>query len=133
MAEELVQETFVRLWRASGRFDPELGSVRAFLFTLAHRARVDLLRRRPPQAAELPLELGATSDGIDDLVSGLHLREALATLPDHHRTVLELVYDEDLPQQAVAERLGIPAGTVKSRTFHALRALRAALTEEVVS
>lgn len=130
LAEEVVQETFVRLWRAAAGFDEQRGSVRAFVYTLAHRTAVDLHRRRPTPASELPDQLGGPGDGIEDLVRDLDVHHALQGLSEHHRVVLELTYLEDLPQQAVAERLGVPTGTVKSRIYHALRALRTRMTEE---
>lgn len=127
LAEELVQETFVRLWRSSGRFDPARGSAGSFLFTLARRAAIDMHRRRPPVTSPVPELDDGGSARFDQLVEELALREALSQLPDHHREVLELAYFEDLTQESIGRRLGVPPGTVKSRTFHALRTLRGLL------
>jgi RNA polymerase sigma-70 factor, ECF subfamily len=134
LAEELVQETFVRLWRSSGRFDPARASVRTFLFTLARRAAVDLFRRqssRPRSAG--PLDEGhealTSDDAFEQLLLGLDVRAALDALSPKHREVLELHVLADLTQAQVAERLDVPLGTVKTRTYHALRALRDALRE----
>jgi RNA polymerase sigma-70 factor (ECF subfamily) len=133
LAEDLVQETFVGLLRAAPRFDASRGTVRALLFTIARRNAIDLHRRRTAAGgpmAELPLELADDGDdAFDALVAEVDLRAALAELPDQQREVIELAYDADLAQPAIAERLGIPLGTVKSRTSNALRALRAALDE----
>ena len=130
LAEELVQETFLRLWRSASRFDPARGSVRSFLFTIARRRAIDLWRRpssRPfepdPEAAD------ASSDAVEALLLGITVRDAMNGLSPEHRQVLELAYDEHLTQARIAERLGLPLGTVKSRTFHALRALKLALEE----
>jgi RNA polymerase sigma-70 factor, ECF subfamily len=101
MAEELVQETFLRLWRGAQRFDPERGSVRNYIFTIAPRSAVDLMRR----SASRPLPTGHAADqqldllegeAFDALVLGLDVREALNALSAKHREVLELMVDEDL-------------------------------------
>jgi RNA polymerase sigma-70 factor, ECF subfamily len=133
LAEDLVQETFVRLWRSAGRYDPERGSVRTFVFTLARRAAADLWRRRGgtlSAALEEPEQADAAgSDAFEHLLVRLDVREALEALSPAHREVLELQYERDLTQRQVAERLGVPLGTVKSRTLYALRALRSELKE----
>ena len=131
MAEELVQESFLRLWRSAARYDAERGSVRTFLFTIARRVAVDLLRRsgsRPLPTTEASAER-STEEAFDALVLGLDVRDALAALGPKHRQVLELILDEDLGATGIAARLGIPVGTVKTRIFYGLRALRAQLEE----
>ena len=130
MAEELVQETFVRLWRSAGRYDPERGSVRTFLFTIARRVAVDLLRRSAsrPLSSQEHVEL-VEDDSFDALLLSLDVRDALEALSSKHRSVLELMLDEDLGQAEIAARLRIPLGTVKTRTFYGLRALRLELEE----
>lgn len=132
LAEELVQETFVRLWRSAPRFDSEQGTVRTFLFTIARRAAVDL-RRRPSSRplAELSEDGGgaASDDAFESLLLGLEVRDAMEALSDDHRETLELYYEHDLSQRQISERLGVPIGTVKTRTHYALRALRDALEE----
>jgi RNA polymerase sigma-70 factor, ECF subfamily len=132
LAEDLVQETFVRLWRSAARYDPTRSSVRTFVFTLARRAAVDLWRRR----GTLPLELEepaltdvAGNEAYEHLVLRLAVGEALDELSEAHREVLVLQYREDLTQAQVAERLQIPLGTVKSRSAHALKALERCLEE----
>ncbi len=133
LAEDLVQETFVRLWRSAHRFDPGRSSVRTFVYTLARRAAVDLWRRSSrspaPTAAEPETEDAVGGAAFDELLVRLDVGEALAALTPVHRAVLELQYHGDLTQTQVAERLGIPLGTVKSRTLYALRALAAELKE----
>ncbi len=133
LAEDLVQETFVRLWRSAHRFDPGRSSVRTFVYTLARRAAVDLWRRssRSPAvtAAGPETEDAVGGAAFDELTVRLDVGEALAALTPTHREVLELQYHRDLSQSQVAERLGIPLGTVKSRTLYALRALFTELKE----
>jgi RNA polymerase sigma-70 factor (ECF subfamily) len=130
LAEELVQETFVRLWRKAGQFDPEKGSVATFVFTIARRIAVDLWRRPSsrPFAPE-PMDEAAPGDAMDRVLVGLTVRHALDSLSPAHREVLELSYRQDLKQSQIAEKLGLPLGTVKTRTYHALRALKAALEQ----
>jgi len=102
--------------------------LRTFVYAIARNAAIDLQRR----AASRPLatdegDLGSAGPGdepFDKLVLGLDVRSALQTLSDKHRQTLELAYDDDLTQRQIAERLGIPLGTVKTRSHHALRALR---------
>jgi RNA polymerase sigma-70 factor (ECF subfamily) len=130
LAEELVQETFVRLWRTAGSFDPERGSVTAFVFTMARRIAVDLWRRpssRPfePEQTDAPAE----GDQLESVLTAVAVNEAMATLSPLHREVLELSYRGDLKQTEIAQILGIPLGTVKTRSYYALRALKLALQE----
>ena len=131
-AEDLVQETFVRLWRSAARYEPSRGSVRTFVFMLARRAAVDLWRcgvRSAPVAGEAEQEVVASGDAFAALVLRVDVREALDSLSPAHREVLELQYHHDLTQTQTAARLGIPLGTVKSRTLYAMRALARQLKE----
>ncbi len=135
LAEELVQETFVRVWRAAAGFDPAKGTVRAWIFTIARRVAIDLHRRRPGRrevSDEALPELGALDGRLDALVLELTIREALDALSPAHRQALELAYRHDLSQSEIAERLGVPLGTVKSRTHTALAAMREALAQRGV-
>lgn len=131
MAEDLVQETFVRLWRSAPRFDPRRGSVRTFTFAIARRAAVDLMRRSASRP--LPTVDGDTDEAIEDafdsLVLGLDVREAVSALAPKHREVLELILDEDLGRAEIAELLEIPVGTAKTRIFYGLKALRLEMEE----
>ena len=130
LAEELVQETFVRLWRSSPRFDPGRGTVRALLFTIARRVAVDLRRRPSSRAFAAEVEDAEAFDArADDVLLSVTVRDAMMSLSPAHREVLELIYDEDLRLADIATRLGLPLGTVKTRSFYALRALRIALLE----
>jgi RNA polymerase sigma-70 factor, ECF subfamily len=131
LAEDLVQETFLRLWRSAPRFDPSRGSVRTFLFTLARRAAVDLWRRRRalPTADGREPEALTDDDAFEALLLSLDVRDALDELTPKHREVLELHYRGGLTQAEISDRLEVPLGTVKTRTYHALRALKRKLEE----
>jgi len=132
MAEEMVQETFVRLWRSAPRYDPDKGTVKTFIFTIARRVSVDLLRRsasRPLVPSEEPIADPTASQDFDAVVLSLDVRDAIEALSAKHRTVLELILDEDLSQHDISERLSIPVGTVKTRSYYGMRALRLELEE----
>ena len=131
LAEELVQETFLRVWRTADRFDPARGTATAFLFAIARRLAIDLYRRPSSRPFEVQKEAAQDPEAeFDQVLLQLAIREALDTLTDAHRQVLELSYQSDLTQAAIAERLGISLGTVKSRTYHALRAFQRAVEEK---
>ncbi len=130
LAEELVQETFLRSWRGAARFDAGRGSARGWLFTIARNVATDLHHRRTRDAPGGDVaDLGALDGRLDDVLLEVTVREALDTLSAPHREVLELAYRQGLAQPEVARALDLPLGTVKSRTFHALRAMRGALQE----
>jgi RNA polymerase sigma-70 factor, ECF subfamily len=131
LAEELVQETFVRLWQQARRFDPERGSVGTFVFAIARRLAIDLRRRQSvrPTEVELPEDQATSSDQVEALIDSLTIRDALQLLTPRHREVLELYLVEGRKQTEIAELLDLPVGTVKTRTYHAVRAFRLALEE----
>ena len=127
LAEELVQETFLRVWRNADRYDAARGSPASFIFTIARRLAIDLWRRPSSRPTEPEPPDAPTDDHVDRLILKLGVREALETLSEAHRQVLELSYRDQLKQAEIAERLGIPVGTVKTRSHHALRNLKVAL------
>lgn len=127
MAEELVQDTFVRLWRGAARFDPERGSARTWIYAIARNSAIDLQRRRsarPLSHGDSEGELLGSEEPHEQIVDRLEIRAALETIGEKHREVLRLCYDEGLSQAQIAARLSIPIGTVKTRTYHGLRAMR---------
>ena len=131
LAEEMVQESFVRLWRTAGRFDADRGTVAAYLFVIARSVANDV-RKRPSSRPLVPVEddqLPPQLDSVDRILESLMVRDALDALSPAHREVLRLVHEDGLTQAQIAERLALPLGTVKTRMFHGLRALRTALTE----
>ena len=131
LAEEMVQESFVKLWRSAERFDAQRGSVGAFLFVIARSTAADI-RKRPSSRPLVPVEetqVPAQPDSVDQILDSLIVREAFETLGPGHAQVLQLAQEEGLTQSQIAARLGLPLGTVKTRTFHGMRTLRAALVE----
>ena len=159
IAEEVVQETFLALWNRAELFDPAVGSLAAWLHTIARNRTVDRLRSAGRRPSLVPFSATAGEDeqdhaALDRLVAagtivggaGLGpgpegelaatelrhvIRDALDELPDVERTAIVLAYREELSQSEIAERLGWPLGTVKTRTRRALLRLRGALAEEL--
>jgi RNA polymerase sigma-70 factor, ECF subfamily len=139
--EDLVQETMVRLWRSADRFDPARGSETTFVASVARNAAIDLTRRqaaRPSVPVADPGDVAPAPSGAAEPVANpvaeqvtvrVTVRNALAKLPAAQRELIRLAYFEQLTQPEIAERLGIPLGTVKSRTFQAMGTLRAFLQE----
>ena len=130
LAEEAVQETFVRAWRAGERFDPELGSLRTWLFAILRNVVIDLGRARAarPRVAEEGPEQ-ASSDQLDQALLAWQIEEGLRRIGEQHRVVLIETYYRGRPYAEVAAQLGVPEGTVKSRVYYGLRALRNVLEE----
>jgi RNA polymerase sigma-70 factor (ECF subfamily) len=141
LAQEVAQEAFLALWRAPQAFDPTRGVFRSFFLSLVHHRAVDTVRReerlrqRTERASNLEPIRG--EDVADEVVEGAYLgvrrkevREALATLPPEQRQVIELAYFGGHTQTRIAETLGIPVGTVKTRTLAAMRKMRRALDRE---
>jgi RNA polymerase sigma-70 factor, ECF subfamily len=129
LAEEAVQETFLRAWRAGGRFDPEIGSLRTWLFAILRNVVIDLGRARAsrPTVAEGGIE--PSVEPFDDALLAWQIEEAMRRIGDQHRQVLVETYYRGRPYAEVAEQLGVPEGTVKSRVYYGLRALRVVLEE----
>jgi len=129
-----VQEAFMTLWRSAGRFLPERAKASTWILTLVHRRAVDLVRREERRRGE-PLEGtdGRTDDPAEDVVWLRFERErvqaALRALPDPQREALELAYYGGFSQSELADRLGQPLGTIKSRMFAGLSRLRQLLTD----
>ncbi|WP_228992041.1 sigma-70 family RNA polymerase sigma factor [Streptomyces sp. DH8] len=126
-AEDLVQETLVRAWQHPEAFDAPYASMRPWLFTVGRRLAIDARRSRqarPVEVGDTVLETTPdTRDTADSAVHALDVREAVRTLSPEHRAVLVQIYFRGLSVGETAEVLGIPAGTVKSRSYYALRVL----------
>lgn len=133
LAEEVVQETMVRAWQRPGIVNDRHSSVRPWLFTVARNLVHDHRRARRARPAEVcSTELATVPeerDAIDDAVRAHVVRQAIAHLIPVHREVLAHVYYGGLSLADTAALLGAPVGTVKSRVYYALRALRVALDE----
>jgi RNA polymerase sigma-70 factor (ECF subfamily) len=129
MAEEAVQDTFVRAWRAGHRFDPEIGSLRTWLFAILRNVVIDLGRAR----ASRPIATGDVPDlghePIEEMLVTWQVEEALRRIGEQHRRVLLETYLRGRPYAEVAAEMGVPEGTIKSRVYYGLRALRNALEE----
>lgn len=135
-AEDVVQETLLRAWRHSEALDAARGSLRPWLFTVARNLVVDQHRARRARPTEVSSEalLGVpAADELDRALQAWQIADAVATLSHEHRAVLIETYYRGRSVAEAAAALGIPAGTVKSRTFYALRALRLALEERGVT
>ena len=129
LAEEAVQETFLRAWRAGERFDPQIGSLRTWLFAILRNVVIDLGRARSvrPSVAEGGIE--PSVETLDETLLSWQIEEAMRRIGDDHRRVLVETYYRGRPYAEVAEELGVPEGTVKSRVYYGLRALRVVLEE----
>lgn len=134
-AEDVVQETLLRAWRNFPALDEAHGSVRAWLFRVAKNIVIDEWRTKRAQSefavAEVP-EGPAAPDQTDQLLLSWVVADALTRLSAEHRAVLLECYYRGQSVAEASRRLGIPEGTVKSRTHYALRALRLALEESGV-
>ena len=134
-AEELMQETFANVWRRAGSFDPARGTVTAWIYTVARNTSVDVFRRRnrpefDPQDPALLPEAAEQADTVMEMrQSAERLRLAMRDLPGEQSEVLKLSFFEELSHSVIAERLGIPLGTVKSRIRMAFSRLRDSLGE----
>jgi RNA polymerase sigma factor (sigma-70 family) len=135
LAQDAVQEAFLGIWRAAERFMAERAKPSTWLLTLVHRRAVDLVRREERRRTE-PLQLEAEPVGAEaadeaELVSRRQtIREALRQLPPEQREAIELAYYGGYTQSELADRLGQPLGTIKSRMFTGLARLRDELGED---
>jgi RNA polymerase sigma-70 factor (ECF subfamily) len=134
LAEEVVQDVFLRLWNDPERFDPGRGSLRSFLLAQTHGRAVDLLRsegarrRREENDARLTAEAGYDVDReVWDLTVSEQIKAALETIPDDERRAIELAYFGGYSYREVAVMLEQPEGTVKSRIRTGLKRLRSGL------
>ena len=135
LAEDAVQEAFLAVWRSADAYKRERAKPSTWILTVVHRRAVDLVRREERRRGE-PLEAAPepTSGPADEDVTlrtrRAAVQAALTELPDDQRQALELAYYGGLTQSELAERLGVPLGTVKSRMFAGLGRLRELLATE---
>ncbi len=132
-AEDIVQETMTRAWQRSDTVTPE--DAGPWLFTVAHNLVVSGFRRRAARPAEVPIgerDFEASGDDIDRALQSWQIASAVRTLSDNHREVIVELFFRRRTVSEAASLLGVPVGTVKSRSYYALRALRIVLEEQGV-
>src|SRR6186997_2411049 len=134
-AEDVTQDTFASIWRSASRYDPARGQAASWLYTVARNAIVDGLRRRPPPTVANPPDVAAGAPGPAEEAEtewvSWRVHRAVESLPDHERSLVELAYWSGLSQSEIAEYVGLPLGTVKTRTRAALRRLADELEGEL--
>lgn len=132
-AEELMQETMIAVWNKADQFDVAKGALSTWIFTIARNQRIDAVRRArrpefdPTDPAFVPDEEQLADLSIAERQSASQLRAAMADLPKEQSALLELAYFEESTHSAIAKKLNLPLGTVKSRLRLAFNKLRAAL------
>lgn len=133
LAEDAVQDAFLAVWRTATAYRPDRAKASTWLLTLVHRRAVDLVRREERRRADPldetfePADSGRTDDEAATREERRRVQAALAGLAPDQRQALELAYYGGLSQSEIAERLGVPLGTVKSRMFSGLGRLRDSL------
>ncbi|MEX2210549.1 MAG: sigma-70 family RNA polymerase sigma factor [Gaiellaceae bacterium] len=135
LAEDAVQEAFLSVWRSASRFVPERARAQSWLLTLVHRRAVDLVRREDVRRAEplADVETGGTETAEEATwlrFERERVQTALKTLPDQQRELIELAYYGGFTQSQLADRVGVPLGTIKSRMFTGLTRLGELLRDD---
>jgi RNA polymerase sigma-70 factor (ECF subfamily) len=136
LVEDIVQETFVNLWRKAHLYDPERASAATWIYTIARNARIDLLRKTirpevdPNDPALVPDPVEPALERISRDEEDERLRRALSALPAEQHEVLRLAYFADMAHGDIAAHLNLPLGTVKSRIRLALRRIRLEFEED---
>ena len=136
LAEDAVQEAFLQVWRGADGYRPERAKASTWVLTFVHRRAVDLVRREERRRAEPLAEEASVAEAAEPTEEAAWLRferervqAALKQLPDNQREALELAYYGGFSQSELAERLGVPLGTIKSRMFAGLARLRELLDD----
>ena len=123
-AEEVVSDTFLRVWKSAASYAPDRGAVASWIASIARHRALDDVRRRAARVGEAALPEGSLTAPPSDDVARLDVQRALGTLAPSERAVLELAYFGGLPQRQIAKRLGLSLGMVKSLTRRGLEHLR---------
>jgi RNA polymerase sigma factor (sigma-70 family) len=129
LAEDAVQDAFLAVWRSAARFVPERAKASTWILTVVHRRAVDIVRREEPLEAAPHPGANLTEDEAWLRLQRTRVQEALRRLPDQQREALELAYFGGFTQSELADRLGEPLGTIKSRMFTGLARLRELLAD----
>ncbi|MFI0977680.1 sigma-70 family RNA polymerase sigma factor [Streptomyces sp. NPDC021093] len=135
LAEDVVQETFIRAWRSPRGFDPDQGSLRTWLFAIARNGVVDAMRRRRVREGpgisswDAVSESSSAFDAVDRLLDRIQLGEALERLSPQHREAVVEVYFGGRTCAELGAELGVSASTMRSRLYYGVRSLRLVLEE----
>jgi len=130
MAEEAVQETFLRAWKAGERYDPEIGSLRTWLFAILRNVVIDMGRARASRPRVGPEQgIEPSVEPLEQALVAWQVEEAMRRIGEDHRRVLLETHLKARPYAEVAAEMGVPEGTIKSRVYYGLKALRVALEE----
>ena len=134
-AEDLVQDVMLTVWRRAGQFDPAKAGVSTWIFTIARNRRIDVIRRErrpepdPNDPALVPDGDPAADVAVEQEQHAVRLRAAITDLPTDQARILQLAYFEELSHSAIADKLELPLGTVKSRVRLAMNKLKSTLAE----
>ena len=140
LAEEVVQEVFLKVWRSSHTFDPSRGSFSTWLYRVTRNVALDLYRKRTSRIRPVPdadSQIAAARDSsagpeqiVDESWLSWRISRALEGLGATQREVIELAYFQGLSQREISQRTGVPLGTVKTRTYSSMKRLRGELAGE---
>lgn len=133
LAEECVQDVFVRAWRARHSYDPDLATQRTWLFAIARNVVIDALRSRARRAEpvdEVPEPAATRQSDTARLVDRIDLQAALAQISPEHREVIIAVQVDGVTYQQLSERSGVSVGTLRSRMYYGLRSVREIMDAE---
>ncbi len=138
-AEEVVQELFLRIWNYGERYEANQGKLTTWMFVITRNIAVDMLRRKSVRDKDAPIETEVlqqftdetadTAQEVERRAESEEMKQALNVLSVDQKHVIELIYYQGLTQQEVAEKHGIPLGTVKSRVRLAMKQLKRRLTD----
>lgn len=140
LAEDVVQESFVTVWKQAPRFDPSRGLLRSWLLTIVHHKAVDAVRRRtnrperafPDDAAEFIAAPSKPEEYAEMMMDAEAVREAVRRVPEEQRKTIELAYFSGMTHVEIAAQMGVPLGTVKSRLRIGLEKMREYLRPKVL-